>query len=301
MVNPENLFTRDMHKELRDRRDLIYAMHKELRGRIPNVNTPITTYAFDDMAVECRHFQDVRDFFSDISTIPFSNILRTSPNSSTLSSTTLMQDSPESPSTSTIDDTIEFPDSPPQSPTPGTIEDHNPNDITFEAPATTSSPTTRSKFELKRTHGYYDYSMPNEADNTSDASDSSDNNVTQFVHEIYPEPGQKYENYQMDPTAALQCKFFINESARPSTSRGPSSSQKGSSSPNPSSSENDSTSMSSTDDERAPKSYTREKLALALRILWEDPTQTVFGLANQFNIPEATLRRHIRRHKRRHR
>ena len=157
MVKPEKLFTRDM----------IYDMHKELTARIPNVNTPTTTYAFDDMAVECRNFEDVRIFFSAFSTTIPLNILfgRTSPNS-TLNST-LILDSPESPTTSTIEDTIEFPDSPnsildtPQSPTPSTIEDtiefhHNPNNITIEAPAT-SSPTTRYNLELKRTNAYYDY------------------------------------------------------------------------------------------------------------------------------------------------
>ena len=58
MVKPQNFFTRDM----------IYDMHKELTVRIPNVNTPATTYAFDDMAVECRNFEDVRMFFSAFTT-----------------------------------------------------------------------------------------------------------------------------------------------------------------------------------------------------------------------------------------
>ena len=42
---------------------------------------------------------------------------------------------------------------------------------------------------------------------------------------------------------------------------------------------------------RAPKTYTPEELDMALKILWEDPTQSVLGVAKQYHIPEATLRK----------
>ena len=45
----------------------------------------------------------------------------------------------------------------------------------------------------------------------------------------------------------------------------------------------------------ANKSYTPEELDMALKILWEDPTQSVLGIANKYNIPEATLRRRFKR------
>ena len=110
-------------------------MHKELTLRIPNVKTPATRYAFDDMVVECRNFEDVRMYFTAFTTTPS----RTSTNSTT-SSTILLVDTPESPTT-TIEDNVEFPDSP---------------NTTIESPAT--SPTTTYNLELERTFGYYDYS-----------------------------------------------------------------------------------------------------------------------------------------------
>ena len=41
----------------------------------------------------------------------------------------------------------------------------------------------------------------------------------------------------------------------------------------------------------AQKAYTQNELDMALTLLWEDPTQSVNGLAKQYHIPEATLRR----------
>ena len=110
-------------------------MHKELTVRIPNVNTPATTYAFDDMAVECRNFEDVRMFFS-----AFTTPSRTTNSTISTLSSTILLDTPESPTT-TIEDNVEFPESP---------------NTTIESPAT--SPTTTYNLELERSFGYYDYS-----------------------------------------------------------------------------------------------------------------------------------------------
>ena len=45
----------------------------------------------------------------------------------------------------------------------------------------------------------------------------------------------------------------------------------------------------------ATKRYTQEELDMALKMLWDDASQSVNGLAKQFNIPEATLRRYKRK------
>ena len=60
MVRPKNFITRD----------LVHEVHKDIPLRTPNVTTTATRYAFDDMAVYCKSFVDVRTLLNSDSKFP---------------------------------------------------------------------------------------------------------------------------------------------------------------------------------------------------------------------------------------
>ena len=175
MVRPKNIITRD----------LIHVVHKDISLRTPNVTTPATRYAFDDMAVDCKSFFDVRTLLKSDSKFPTQSQLIEEEDSTTVdyNTTTEDEDSNETDLV-TIRSTPSSPITSPMRSTPSTSPNPTPTSNNDSSIVQALGLTPPADLELQRSYGQYDY----RASTVCNFQDPSTSSTSSFTHFNFPPP-----------------------------------------------------------------------------------------------------------------